>query len=74
MPIYISNKKLYTTKEAAVLIGRSRDTLLRWVRMKLLSDVQKDRKGNRIWTDEDINVIRKVRDEMERKKMMRGVR
>lgn len=74
MPIYISNKKFYSTSEAAESIGRSRDTLLRWIRNNLVKDVKKDRKGNRIWTDEDIENIRKIRDEIYKKKLMRGVR
>ena len=74
MPITVSNVVFYSTKEAAEQVGRSRDTVLRWLRMGQMPDVKKDGKGNRLWTEEDIEQLRKVRDMMDTKKLNRGVR
>lgn len=44
----------YSTKEAIDLIGRGRSTVLGWIHRKLIDDVGKDRKHERVWTVEDI--------------------
>lgn len=73
--VIISNVKLRTTKEAADAVGRSRDTVLRWIRLKLfLPDVDKDKNGNRVWTDDDIKRLAKIRDDQHTKKIIRGVK
>jgi excisionase family DNA binding protein len=72
MPIRVSNQVFYTTGEAAEQIGRSRDTVLRWIRSGEMRDVEKDGKANRLWTDTDIEELKKVRDIMLTKKLKRG--
>jgi len=69
MPTVISNVKLYTTKEACAQIGRSKDAVLRWIRLRLIEDVKRDNKNNRIWTDEDIRRFILLRNEMNNKKL-----
>ena len=49
--------KEYQTKEAARRIGCSRSTLLRWFREDKVADVARDRRGWRVFTEEDISRI-----------------
>jgi excisionase family DNA binding protein len=47
------------TKEAAKRVGISAITLRRWFREGKIDEVTRDRKGWRIFTEEDIDKIRK---------------
>lgn len=53
-----SKPKAYTTDEAARRIGCSRSTLLRWFREGRVADVGRDRRGWRVFTEDDIGRIR----------------
>jgi hypothetical protein len=56
MPVKINGQKFYRTKEALELIGISRPTWFRWVRENVVDDVKHtDRRGWRLFTDDDIN-------------------
>jgi excisionase family DNA binding protein len=48
----------YRTDEAARRIGCSKSTLLRWFREGRVADVARDRRGWRVFTEEDIRRIR----------------
>ena len=54
-----SKVRIYRTNEAARRIGYSRSTLLRWFREGKVVDVARDRRGWRVFTEEDINRIRR---------------
>jgi predicted site-specific integrase-resolvase len=55
MPRLINGKKYYTTSEACLLAGTSRNTFLRWVREGQFSDVPyRDRRGWRLFTDKEL--------------------
>jgi DNA-binding transcriptional MerR regulator len=45
---------MLATADVAKAIGTSRNTLLRWIREGLLADVQRDWRGWRIWSPEDL--------------------
>jgi len=51
--------KEYRTDEAARRIGCSRSTLLRWFREGRVADVGRDRRGWRVFTEQDIARIRR---------------
>lgn len=76
MPIYVSNKKFYSTVEVAEAIGRARHTLLAWGRNGKydISKIERDKNNNRLWTDEDIEMLRKIRDKLAKNKLLRGVK
>ncbi len=57
MPIKIDGQLFYTTSEMCEKIGISRATLPRWLRKGLLRKLYKDRRGWRIFTDDDLNKI-----------------
>lgn len=58
MPIEVQGKTFYRTKEALEKIGISRPTWFRWMKDKVVEDVKhKDRKGWRLFTDDDIKRI-----------------
>jgi excisionase family DNA binding protein len=49
----------FGTDEAAQRIGCSKSTLLRWFREGKVADVTRDRRGWRVFTEEDIRRIRR---------------
>jgi predicted site-specific integrase-resolvase len=59
MAIKIEGKKYYTTSEACKKAGISRATFFRWLKNNIVQDVaHKDRRGWRLFTDEDIERIK----------------
>ena len=59
MAIRINDKTYYRTSEACQRAGISRATLFRWLKAGIIEDVErKDRKGWRLFTQDDINRIK----------------
>ncbi len=59
MAIRINGQTYYRTSEACQRAGISKATLFRWVKVGILEDlVRRDRKGWRLFTQDDINRIR----------------
>ncbi len=48
----------YTTRQVSDMLKISKPTLLRWIREGFISDVMKDGRGWRVWTDEDVEMVR----------------
>ncbi len=46
---------MHTTAEVAKRVGVCKSTLLRWIREDLISDVGRDWRGWRMWSEKDIN-------------------
>lgn len=57
MPIKIDEQLFFTTSETCERIGISRVTLSRWLRKGLLRKLYKDRRGWRIFTDDDLHKL-----------------
>ena len=53
---------MYTTAEAAKRVGVCRNTLLRWISEGLIPDVERDWRGWRTWSQEDINRAKAFRE------------
>ena len=49
---------MYSSSEAANLLGISRNTLLRWIREGRVQDGPRDRNGWRVFGEEDLNALR----------------
>ena len=58
MSIEIDGQTYYGTSESCKKTGISRATLFRWLKMGILEKHYKDRRGWRIFTEEDLNKIR----------------
>jgi len=57
--IRINGQTYYRTSEACQRAGISRATLFRWLKAGIIDDmVRRDRKGWRLFTQDDINRIR----------------
>jgi len=57
--IIINGQTYYRTSEACQRAGISKATLFRWVKVGILEDiVRRDRKGWRLFTQDDINRIK----------------
>ncbi len=67
MTIEIGGQRYYRTGEACQKTGISRATLFRWLKMGVLKKTYKDRRGWRIFTIEDLNIIqaeaRRIKEE-----------
>ena len=63
MPITISGKKFYRTREALELIGLPRSTFFKWLKEEKVEDVKyKDRNGWRLFTDDDIKKLKRFKE------------
>ncbi len=59
MAIRINDQTYYRTSEACKRAGISKATLFRWLKEGILEDVmRRDRKGWRLFTENDINRIK----------------
>ncbi|MDH4067668.1 MAG: MerR family transcriptional regulator [Dehalococcoidia bacterium] len=57
MPREINGKTYYETTEVCEKVGISRPTLFRWLKRGLLVKLHKDRRGWRLFTEEDLDKI-----------------
>ena len=61
MPIEKGGKKYYRTSEFCDLVGISKGTLFRWLRVGVIKDVSvKDRNGWRLFTDADVKRVKGI--------------
>ncbi len=59
MPVIIDGQSYYRTSEACKRAGISKSTFLRWLKEGILKDVSHaDRRGWRLFTEEDVNTIK----------------
>ena len=54
MPIEIDSQLFFSTTETCEKTGISRATLYRWLQKGLLNQQRKDRRGWRLFTDDDL--------------------
>jgi DNA-binding transcriptional MerR regulator len=57
MPREIGGKRYYETTEVCRKAGISRPTLFRWLKRGIVSKMRKDRRGWRLFTEQDLNKI-----------------
>ncbi len=57
MPREIDGKRYYEATEVCKKVGISRPTLFRWLKRGLLIKLHKDRRGWRLFTEEDLKKI-----------------
>ena len=58
MPREIDGKRYYETTEVCEKVGISRPTLFRWLKRGILSKLHRDRRGWRLFTEDDLARIR----------------
>lgn len=63
MPTEINGQLYYKTSEACKKTGISRATMFRWLQAGILEKYYKDRRGWRLFTEDDLN---KIREEAEK--------
>lgn len=59
MPVEIDGQLYYRTSEVCAKAGISRATLFRWIKTGILKSLLRDRRGWRLFTEEDIREIQK---------------
>jgi len=57
MPTEINGQRFYHTSEVCQRVGISQPTLFRWLRRGILEKLHKDRRGWRIFTEDDLGRI-----------------
>ncbi len=57
MPIEINGQTYYRTSEACMKTGISRATLFRWLKACVLKKSYRDRRGWRLFTEDDLRKI-----------------
>jgi DNA-binding transcriptional MerR regulator len=57
MPKEINGQVYYETSEVCQRAGISRPTLFRWLKNRLLTKLHRDRRGWRLFTEEDLRKI-----------------
>ncbi|MFO7773562.1 MAG: helix-turn-helix domain-containing protein [Dehalococcoidia bacterium] len=59
MPVIVDDQTYYRTAEVCRLVGISRNTLFRWIKEGILSDVEyRDWRGWRLFTAAQVETIR----------------
>ena len=58
MPKEINGQKYYTATEVCLEVAISRPTLFRWLKRGVLTRLHKDRRGWRMFTEDDLGKIR----------------
>ena len=69
MPTEINGEVYYITSEMCEEAGISRPTLFRWLRQGVLKEIRKDRRGWRLFTEEELNKIKAETRRIEVKEM-----
>ncbi len=58
MPVKIKGQTYYRTSEACQRANICRATLFRWLKAGIIEEPHKDRRGWRLFTENDLNSIR----------------
>ena len=58
MPTEINGEVYYITSEVCEEAGISRPTLFRWLRLGMFKEIRKNRRGWRIFTEEELNTVK----------------
>jgi excisionase family DNA binding protein len=58
VPTEINGEVYYTTSEICEEVGISRPTLFRWLRQGVLKEIRKNRRGWRLFTEEELDKIK----------------
>ncbi len=74
MPVEINGQTYYRTSEACTIAGISRATLFRWLKVGILKRLCKDRRGWKIFTEEDLNKLQAEARRIEVEYIPRGGR
>jgi excisionase family DNA binding protein len=65
MPREINHLKFYSATEVCASIGISRATLQRWIQKGILTTIRRDRRGFRLFTDEDLGILKAESDRIQ---------
>jgi len=65
MPREIDGMTYYETSEVCVRVGISRPTLFRWLKRGILDKIYRDRRGWRLFTEEDLSKIQAASEKID---------
>ena len=56
MPVPINGQRYYRTAEACLMVGISKSTLLRWIKVGIVNEAEhRDRRGWRLFAEDEID-------------------
>ena len=58
MPTKINGQLLFSTTETCESVGISRATLTRWLQRGILKSIRRDRRGFKLFTEEDLQILK----------------
>jgi excisionase family DNA binding protein len=58
MTVQINGRLFFTTAETCKKVGISRATLVRWLQKGILPTIRRDRRGFKLFTREDIQILK----------------
>lgn len=62
----MEHQQLYSTREVALKVGVSKETLLRWLRAHKIPEPDRDRNGWRIFSEAEVNEILRYKNRVVR--------
>ena len=65
MPREMNGKRYWSASEVCREVAISRPTLYRWIKRGILTKLHRDRKGWRMFTEEDLRKIRSEADKVD---------
>ena len=65
MPVKVNGQTYYRTSEVCLQAEISRATLFRWFKAGVLKQCRRDRRGWRLYTEDDLGVIRAEANKIE---------
>lgn len=65
MPVNMNEQTYYQTSEVCHAAGISRATLFRWLKAGILEKTYRDRRGWRLFTEDDVNNIKREASRIE---------
>ena len=74
MPVEIDGQTYYRTLEVCRKTGISRATLFRWMKQGIFLTVRRDRKGWRLFTEDDLNKVRAENRKIEVETVHRAIK
>ena len=70
MPVEINGQHFYSSTEVCEKAGISRATLGRWLRQGVFKELRKDRRGWRLFTENDLNNLKTETERISLEKLL----
>ena len=74
MPVTINGQTYYRTAEVCLMVGIGKSTLFRWIKEGIMEEAEhRDRRGWRLFTESEINRVKKEVNGIQKEPYSQGV-